>query len=46
VQELRLRAVNRRGRHITCAITVTPLRGVHHVDGAILLMDEEPASPA
>lgn len=44
-KELEVPAVNRRGRHITCTVRVSPLvgRGGERPQGVILLMNEQPA---
>jgi two-component system CheB/CheR fusion protein len=46
--EIRLAATNRRGKAITCKVTVTPLMTANHeIQGAILMMDEQlPSSPS
>jgi two-component system, chemotaxis family, CheB/CheR fusion protein len=44
LQELHLAARNRRGREMTCTVTVTPLQGGDEVaSGVILLMEPEVA---
>jgi two-component system CheB/CheR fusion protein len=43
VQEVTLPAVNRRGKSIECKVTCTPLKGQMQVDGAILMIEQQPA---
>ena len=44
--ELRVAAVNRFGRRVQCAVTVSPLRGyAGEISGAIVLMEESDADP-
>ena len=52
MQEITLRALNRRGRTVRCHVTVAPLRGMtREVRGAVILVEETedgalPAAPA
>ena len=47
VTEMTVGATNRRGKAITCRVTVTPLTAAEHeVSGVILMMDEQPAPVA
>jgi two-component system CheB/CheR fusion protein len=39
-ERLRAMAVNRRGREITCAVTVSPLLGEGSITGVIVMMEE------
>ncbi len=46
-EQLTLAAVNRRGRQITCLVTISPLKAdTHERDGVILVMDEDSAPTA
>jgi two-component system CheB/CheR fusion protein len=39
--EVRVDAINRRGRSITCRVSCTPLRGASRIEGAILVIEED-----